>query len=257
MSPSAKGSIVQVEWDYTELADAYLRRPGYAEAAVAAILQRSGAGAGSPVCDIGAGTGILTAALARRNLSVTAVEPNPAMAAHGCRQTAAWNVPWVEAVAESTTLPTARFVLVTFGSSFNVTRQDRALAEVARILQPHGWMACLFNHRVLDDPLQQRIQSAIAREVPGFSHGSRREDQAPIIAASGLFHPAEALEFPVVHAMRWSDALEAWRSHCTLKRQAGDRFPAVIDAIATAVDLSPEAMINVPYQTRVWLAQQR
>ena len=248
---------MQVDWDYTELADAYLRRPGYANEAIDALLERSGVVASMPVCDIGAGTGILTVALAQRGLAVTAVEPNLAMAAHGRRQTAEWQVPWVEAVAETTTLADSQFALITFGSSFNVTRQDLALREVARILRTNGWMACLFNHRVLDDPLQQRVQAVISREVPGFSHGSRREDQAPVIAASGLFHAVEAYDRPVVHRMPWGDYLEAWRSHCTLKRQAGDQFPAVIDAIASEVNLAPEALIEVPYQTRVWMAQRR
>ena len=248
---------MRVDWDYTELADSYLRRPGYAETAIDALLERSGVQAGLPVCDIGAGTGILTVALAQRGLTVTAVEPNLAMAAHGRRQTVQWQVPWVEAVAEATVLPDAAFNLVTFGSSFNVTRQELALREVVRILRTNGWMACLFNHRVLDDPLQQRVQAVISREVPGFSHGSRREDQAPIIVASGLFHAVEAFDRPVVHRMPWSDYLDAWRSHCTLKRQAGDRFPAVIEAIANEVHLAPQSWIEVPYQTRVWMAQRR
>lgn len=248
---------MQVDWDYTELADAYLRRPGYADAAIEALLEQSGIQEGMAVCDIGAGTGILTTALARRGLVVTAVEPNQAMAAHGRRLTAPWQVPWVEAVAEATTLLDGQFALATFGSSFNVIDQGRALQEVARILQPAGWMACLFNHRVLDDPLQQQVQAVIAREVPGFSHGSRREDQAPVIAASGLFRSVVSFDHPVVHRLAWSEVLEAWRSHCTLKRQAGESFPTVIDAIATAISLEPTTLVDVPYQTRVWLAQRR
>ncbi len=248
---------MQVDWDYTELADAYLRRPGYADAAIDDILARSGVSAGHPVCDVGAGTGILTVALAGRGLVVTAVEPNCAMAGHGRRLTADQAIPWVEAAAEATTLPSSTFALVTFGSSFNVIRHDEALKEVVRILQPDGWMACLFNHRVLDDPLQRRVQDVIAREVPGFSHGSRREDQSPVIAASGLFRSIDRWDRPVVHRMPWGDSLDAWRSHCTLKRQAGERFPAVIDAIAAEINLPREALIEVPYQTRVWLAQRR
>jgi ubiquinone/menaquinone biosynthesis C-methylase UbiE len=246
---------VQVEWDYTELADAYLRRPDYAETAIDELLSRSGVGSGQPVCDIGAGTGTLTIALARRGLNVTAVEPNAAMAAHGRRRTAEYGVPWIDAVAETTTLRDGEFSLVTFGSSFNVTQRDRALCEVVRILQPAGWLACLFNHRVLDDPLQQAVQDVISREVPGFSHGSRREDQAPVIAASRAFHPVQAFERPVVHQMTWGDYVEAWRSHCTLKRQAGDRFSLVIDAIAAVGHHDADVVIEVPYQTRVWLAQ--
>ncbi|HET6425998.1 MAG TPA: methyltransferase domain-containing protein [Planctomycetaceae bacterium] len=246
---------MQVEWDYTELADAYLRRPAYAEAAIDEILLRSGVQTGQPVCDIGAGTGTLTVALAQCGLKVTAVEPNAAMAAHGRRRTAGHGVTWVDAVAEATTLPDQTFALVTFGSSFNVIQRSEALQEVARILQPAGWIACLFNHRVLDDPLQNTVQEVIAREVPGFSHGSRREDQSPYITESGAFHPVQAFVRPVTHRMSWADYVEAWRSHCTLKRQAGERFPEVIEAIAAVENREPETMIDVPYETRVWLAQ--
>jgi ubiquinone/menaquinone biosynthesis C-methylase UbiE len=246
---------VQVEWDYTELADAYLRRPDYADAAIDDILSISGVHSGQSVCDIGAGTGTLTVALAHRGLTVTAVEPNAAMAAHGRRRTAEFGVTWIDATAETTTLTTGQFALVTFGSSFNVTRHTEALMETARILQPGGWLACLFNHRVLTDPLQEAIQTVIAAHVPEFSHGSRREDQSPMIVASGLFHPVQTIELDVVHRMSWRDHVEAWRSHCTLKRQAGERFLTVIDAIAAVGNHAPEAMIEVPYQTRVWLAQ--
>lgn len=248
---------MQVEWDYTELADAYLRRPGYAEDAVDALVAAAGVAADQPVCDLGAGTGTLTVALARRGLRVVAVEPNAAMAAHGRRRTAEFDVKWVEAVAEATTLPDGAFRLATFGSSFNVTQREQALRETARILQPEGWLACLFNHRVLDDPLQRAVQEVIARAVPGFAHGSRREDQVPVIAASGLFRAVEFFERPVVHRVPWGDYLEAWRSHCTLKRQAGERFPAVLAAIAAEFAYAPATEIDVPYQTRVWLAQRR
>ncbi len=251
------GSAVQVDWDYTELADAYLRRPAYADAAIDALLSQCSVGAGQQVCDIGAGTGTLTIALAQRGLVVTAVEPNAAMAAHGRRRTAEYGVHWIDAVAEATTLPENSCALATFGSSFNVTQRDAALREVARILKPAGWMACLFNHRVLDDPLQQAVQAVISREIPGFSHGSRREDQSPWIAASGLFHPVQAFERPVVHRMPWGDYVEAWRSHCTLKRQAGNRFAAVIEAIDAVGNQASDRVIDVPYQTRVWLAQRQ
>ncbi len=246
---------MQVDWDYTALADAYLRRPGYADDAIDELLKQSGVAVGHPVCDIGAGTGILSVSLAQRGLEVTAVEPNHAMMAHGQRQTAGLPVRWIESVAEATTLPDATFPLVTFGSSFNVIRHDVALSEVARILRPASWMACLFNHRVLDDPLQQAAQQVIARLVPGFSHGSRREDQAPVIMASGLFRSVIAFEHPVVHRVPWNHYLEAWRSHCTLKRQAGDQFETVIHAIETECRPTEDSMIAVPYQTRVWLAQ--
>jgi 2-polyprenyl-3-methyl-5-hydroxy-6-metoxy-1,4-benzoquinol methylase len=77
-----------LEGDYTELADAYLRRPGYATAAIDELRARSGSAPGDLVCDSGAGTDNLAVPLARRGLSVVALEPNPRMAELGARQTA-------------------------------------------------------------------------------------------------------------------------------------------------------------------------
>ncbi|OYW24814.1 MAG: hypothetical protein B7Z55_01095, partial [Planctomycetales bacterium 12-60-4] len=75
--------FLPVEWDYTRLADAYLKRPEYAADAIDEFLLRTGTTAGEPVCDIGAGTGNLTVPLARRGLDIVAVEPNSRMSAHG------------------------------------------------------------------------------------------------------------------------------------------------------------------------------
>lgn len=247
---------MKLEWDYTELAEAYLRRPGYAPDALGEVLARSGAVPGDRVCDVGAGTGNLTVPLARQGMAMTAVEPNARMAELGARQTVDFpGVKWVRAVAEDTRQPDGHFHLVTFGSSFNVTDQARALRESARILRPGGWLVCLFNHRDLEDPVQQEVQRVIEREVPGFRHGSRREDQTRVIEASELFGPVAAFARAVRHRLSRSDYVEAWYSHCTLKRQAGDRFAQVVQAIADRLLQMGLEYLEVPYQTRVWMAQ--
>src|SRR5437899_3066489 len=112
---------------------------------------------GGHVCDVGAGAAHLTRMLAARGCSVVAVEPNDAMRAHGIAHTRQWDsVRWIEAVGEATTQAAEAFDLVTFGSSFNVCDRPRALREAARILKRECWLACVWNHRRLYDPLQSR-----------------------------------------------------------------------------------------------------
>ena len=79
---------MKTEWDYTNLADAYLLRPDYAPDAIRQMLEVSGVVPGNRACDIGAGAAHLTLELARFGLNVCAVEPNDAMRANGVKRTA-------------------------------------------------------------------------------------------------------------------------------------------------------------------------
>jgi hypothetical protein len=150
-------------------------------------------------------------------------------------------------------LPTSAFRLATFGSSFNVVDQARSLAEVYRILEPHGWVACLWNHRDLHDFTQAEVESLIRKEIPEYQHGSRRQDPTPVIAAPGFFGPVCTIEERFAVDVSTKDYVEAWRSHATLQRQAGERFRAIISKIESAV--GQFATLSVPYFTRIWYAQ--
>ena len=70
---------MKTEWDYTDLAEAYLKRPDYAQSAIDQMLEKAGVNKESKVCDVGAGAAHLTIKLAEAGLQVSAVEPNDAM----------------------------------------------------------------------------------------------------------------------------------------------------------------------------------
>ena len=194
--------------------------------------------------------------LAARGMAVVAVEPNDAMRGNGIKRTAELaTVSWFEGTGEATGQAAEAFDLVTFGSSFNVCDRQQALKETARILKPRGWFACMWNHRHLDDPIQARIEAIIKERVPGYGYGTRREDQTAVIDASTLFGPVVHLDARVTHQQRVEDCLEAWRSHATLERQAGARFPEVISAIEDYLGSLGSASIQVPYSTNIWVAQ--
>jgi ubiquinone/menaquinone biosynthesis C-methylase UbiE len=263
-SPSVAGGGARepdrhrLEWDYTRLADSYVRRPDYAGDAIDALLALVGPGAGRSVIDLGAGAGHLTAALAERGCKVLALEPNAAMRRHGVARTNRYaDVRWIVGRMESTGLPAEAFSLATCGSSFGVVDRGETLREVARILEPCGWFACMWNHRDLEDPLQREIEAHIAASIPGFAYGTRREDQTAVIAASGLFGEVHTIESPILHRLPTGEWVEAWRSHATLQRQAGDRFDAIVEGIAAIVAARCGEVAEVPYTTRVWAARLR
>lgn len=249
---------MKTEWDYSTLADAYLKRPDYADAAIDAMLSIAGAEQGDKFCDVGAGVAHLTLMLAARGLDVVAVEPNDAMRANGIKRTAELtNVRWHEGTGEDTGQASEAFDMVTFGSSFNVCDRQQALKETARILKPRGWFACMWNHRNLDDPIQARIEAIIKERVPGYGYGTRREDQTAVIDASALFGPVVHLDARVTHEQTIAECLEAWRSHATLERQAGANFHEVISAIDDYLRSLDTASIQIPYSTNIWVAQLR
>ncbi|VVO28329.1 class I SAM-dependent methyltransferase [Pseudomonas fluorescens] len=249
---------MKTEWDYTTLADAYLKRPDYADAAIDAMLSIAGAEKGDKFCDVGAGVAHLTMMLAARGLDVVAVEPNDAMRVNGIKRTVELaNVRWHEGTGEVTGQTSKAFDMVTFGSSFNVCDRQQALTETARILKPRGWFACMWNHRHLDDPIQARIEAIIKERVQGYGYGTRREDQTAVIDASALFGPVVHLDARVIHEQTIEECLEAWFSHATLERQAGAKFHEVISAIDDYLRSLDTASIQIPYSTNIWVSQLR
>ena len=249
---------MKTEWDYTTLADAYLKRPDYADAAIDAALAIAGAEKRDNFCDVGAGVAHLTLMLAARGLDVVAVEPNDAMRSNGIKRTEKLaNVRWHEGTGEATGQAEQVFDMVTFGSSFNVCDRQQALKETARILKPRGWFACMWNHRQLDDPIQSSIEAIIKAQVPDYGYGTRREDQTAVIDASGLFGPVVHLDSRVMHEQRIEECVEAWRSHATLERQAGAVFHEVVATIENYLQSLNTPTIQIPYSTNIWVAQLR
>jgi ubiquinone/menaquinone biosynthesis C-methylase UbiE len=249
---------MKTEWDYTYLADAYLKRPNYADSAIDAMLSVAGIDRGDKVCDVGAGAAHLTLMLAARGLIITAVEPNDAMRSNGIKRTSAiQNIYWHEGTGEQTEQESYSFDLVTFGSSFNVCDRAKALKESARILKPKGWFACMWNHRQLENEIQSQIEAIIKNRIPDYGYGSRREDQTKIVDACDLFGPVVNLSSRVIHMQKISECVDAWRSHATLARQAGISFESVIEAIeAYLVSLNTDT-IDIPYSTNMSIAQLR
>lgn len=173
-------------------------RPGYAEAAVRWALEPVRDRRPIRVADVGAGTGKLTATLARLGADVTAVEPDPQMLAELRRA-----MPGVRSVpgsAEELPLPDASVDAVLAGQAMHWFDLDRAMPEIARVLTPGGVFAGLWN--VDDDrvgwvaelaEISKRKSSVTLMRWRDGMGGSRRD--RVIEAAAGLFRAAEEGEF--------------------------------------------------------------
>ncbi len=249
-------STLRPSSDYSPFATTYQDRADYVPAVVDALLRVAEVRPGELICDIGAGSGHLTEPLLQRGFPVDAVEPTPAMRLLGERRTHGYpHVRWSEGTGEVSGRASDAYALVTFGSSFNVTDRPRALAETARILNDSGYFACLWNHRVLEDPLQARIEELIHDRIPGYGYGIRRADQTDVIVRSGLFETPVALSGTQVFRLPSRAWCDAWSSHSTLSRQAGDGFAGLVEEIRDLVRVEAGDWIDVPYTTRAWVAR--
>lgn len=249
---------MKTEWDYTDLADAYLERPDYADEALDKIVSITGLLEGDRVCDIGAGVAHLTIPLAERGFAVDAVEPNDAMRANGQKRTAHMPaVTWSEGTGEVTGRPDGAYDFVSFGSSFNVCDRRMALQETYRLLKPKKWFCCLWNHRNLEDPFQKEIERIIKTYIPDYGYGTRREDQSATISTSKLFTDVQEVTGQVSHTQSVEKTIEAWRSHATLHRQAGECFPNILREIAAFLRKKSASSIKIPYTTQAWVARRK
>lgn len=246
---------MKVEWDYTNLARPYLKRPDYSKEALLKMFSVAKINKGDFVCDVGAGVAHLTIPLLEAGFTVTAVEPNDAMRELGIERTKPWSsVKWIEGTGEQTKQENDAFKLVSFGSSFNVTNRQEALKESARILKRDGFFSCMWNLRDFNDPIQSEIEKIIKSYASEYDYGSRREDQTDVITKSNLFHKPEYIEGTVNHVVNTNEWVQAWKSHATLSRQVGDKLDEVVNEISKVVANQSESF-SVPYVTKIWIAQ--
>lgn len=254
--------IVEQQWDYTQHAKFYSYRPNYAPTslnmlATLALIPAGGGGISPLVADIGAGTGNLSLMLLERGFKVVAVEPNDAMREIGIERSKGQNIEWVRATGLDSGLQDGKFDWVTFGSSFNVMDRDKALAEAHRLLKPAAYFSCMWNHRDLNDPIQEIAEEVILELVPNYSRGVRREDQRPIIEAhKELFDNILYLEEDFYFHQTIENYINAWKSvknpYWDLETKEGQEL---FDKIAYQMHHKLPSQFDIKYTTRCWSAQ--
>lgn len=200
------------------------------------------------VIDLGAGTGKLTQQLAERNLSVIAVEPDPAMIARLQERLPLVRVE--QGSAECIPLADHSVETVLVAQAWHWFDAPSALREFARVLSPSGRLGLLWNAPAPTSRWQSELLSAGPPVSPVHA------DWWP----AGL--PRAGTER---HIVRWRQAMtpdEICREHMThlafrkLPAQEREclvaRMRQVVEAEARRLDVD-----RVPYERMTWCARRR
>lgn len=158
---------------FTGAAAAYERgRPGYPDAAIDWLVSELGVSAGSPVLDLGAGTGKLTRSLVPRGLDVVAVEPLDTMRAELVRVVP--SVRAVPGVAEAIAVADGSVAAVFSGEAFHWFDLEPALAEIRRVLGSGGGLGVLWNVPRWKGEWVRDVGEAITRHRDSREHPWQR-----------------------------------------------------------------------------------
>ena len=170
-------------------------RPSYPAGVLEVLGASCGLGPSCDVVDIGAGTGKFTRLLESCGpRSLVAVEPVAAMRAELVARSP--SVRTVDGAADATGLEEGCADLVTVAQAFHWFADDAAVAELARVLRPGGWLALVWNTRDLSLDWQRRIDemmTALVGDAPRF-RSSDPTWRTPI-ESSGRFGPMETASF--------------------------------------------------------------
>ena len=184
---------------FSNKSDDYAKyRPSYPDAAVDWLKSKVPCGS---VLDIGAGTGIFTAALLRCFEMVSAVEPNEDM-----RRKFAGFLPGIVCSGgsgENTGFPENSVALITVAQAFHWLDAEKFKSEALRILEAQGKVAIIWNNSLNCDFTVERNR-VCQKYCPRFRSGhagKRSAAEGDAFLRNGYFREVEVVSFDNPFAM--------------------------------------------------------
>lgn len=260
---------------FGSVAERYDRhRPGYPPQLVDAVLEYAGARPGDRILDVGAGTGRATLLFARRGFALTAIEPDPDMAAVASRRAAAAGLA-VEIIGgdfEQVTLPAGTFQALVSGTAWHWVTPGLRNRLAARVLAPGGALAPFWNRpQWQGSPLRDSLEAVYAdleREFASRPGGPMNPLGAPLEIRSARdwleheFHGCPDFTDLETRVFEWRQRytraeylalLSTHSDHILLAEAARERLLAGVGAAIDAAGGSFE----LTYQALLCLARRR
>ncbi|MCL4125175.1 UNVERIFIED_CONTAM: hypothetical protein GTU68_003322 [Idotea baltica] len=236
---------------YQRQSEAYQQaRPSYHPLVLSAVVAAIGAG---PVIDLGAGTGISTAALVDLGLDVTAVEPVQAMRAALAKNAPGATV--LDGTAEEIPVAENQAAAVVVAQAFHWFDHALALDEIVRVLEPQGYFVTLWNVRDESVPWMAAY-TAIQDRVQGDTPRYRDMTWRTSIEADQRFELVSEVRQLNPHASNADQTVARFLSTSFIASLAPERQQELADEVRRlVVELGPE--YDFPYWTeaQIWRLQ--
>jgi SAM-dependent methyltransferase len=235
-----------------------LGRPPYPPEAVERLIAELRIGPDSRVLDLAAGTGKLTRLLAATGTELVAVEPVSAM-----RDVLTAALPQVEALdgtAERIPLPDVSVDAVVVGQAFHWFDGDAALAEIHRVLVPHGRLGLIWNVKDESVDWVEKLAAIIETyrgDAPKVASGAWKD----AFDRTRLFTPLQRDRFSFVHEADFATVVARVTSVSFIAALPPAEFARVVDRVRTLLATHPETQgrttFRLPYRTGVYWCEKR
>jgi SAM-dependent methyltransferase len=202
------------------------------------------------VVDLGAGTGKFTQLLVARGLEVTAVDPSEGMLAQ--LRASVPGVATAEGTAETLPLPDDFADLVTAAQAWHWVDREHGFPEVARVLNPGGSLALVWNFRDNRDGWMSELAGIIIDR-------DERVEVENVRPAHPQFEEFEYRIFSWSQTLTREGLIDLVKSRSIYLVASPEEQRSVLDRVGELLDSHPElagrTTYELPYRTHSFRAR--
>jgi SAM-dependent methyltransferase len=209
--------------------------------------------AGRKVVDLGAGTGKFTRLLALTGAEVVAVEPVPEMRARLAELLP--GVAVTAGTAEATGLPDGCADAVVAAQSWHWFEEERAFAEVERLLRPQGALGLVWNTYDTSVPWVRDFQDIYFRLAPRDLPSPLDDGWRKAFAGRKGWSEIRERHWSNPHSTTMTDVVDRMMSSshiAVLSAAEQERVRAEVKSVLGAHEATRQDAIEMPYMTDVY-----